>query len=53
MRFVGVDAFESCVHCHNIGSFDFIVQDIVSLSSYELEHDPNCLDDFHPEYIIR
>ena len=53
MRFVGVYAPESCVHCSNVGSFGFIVQYIVSLFPDALEHDPHCLDEFHLEYSSR
>ena len=53
MRFVGVDALESCVHCSNVVSFDFIVKEIVLLCTYDLENDTHCLDEFHPEYSSR
>ena len=46
MCFVGVYALESFVHCYNVGSFDFIVQDIVLFFPYGLEHDPHLLDEF-------
>ena len=46
MHVVGVDALELCVNCSNVGSFDLIVQDIVSLFPDALEHDPHCLGEF-------
>ena len=53
MRFLGVDALESYIHCSNNGSFDFIAKDIVLLFLYALVHDPHSLDEFHLEYSSR
>ena len=50
MSFVGVDALESCVYCSNVGSFEFIEQDVVLLFADAFEHDPHLLDEFHIEY---